>query len=106
MISKLEQANIAMKQSGLYDTWFGDADLELRGVTKEVNGALFEALLRATKYSDVECVELLRSGRTLCRRLIIVKLVVSCLYRFRGDWQHSCKWYWKPTVPRSREDSR
>ena len=42
--------------------WFDSCDQETLAVTGQANGHLFEQLLRASQYRDVQCVELLREG--------------------------------------------
>ena len=54
-----------MRNNGLVEEWFKDADPAVRKITAGVNGQLLEQLLRVLKYHDVACVELLRRGRPL-----------------------------------------
>eukprot|EP00973_Karenia_brevis_P067448 9381602-Karenia_brevis.AAC.1 len=54
-IVKLEEADKRMREWGFLGQWFGTADEQIRGVAGDVNGALFEALLKSTEYVDVDC---------------------------------------------------
>ncbi len=62
VISQLEKANELMRASGMCAKWFDSCDQETLAVTGQANGHLFEQLLRASQYRDVQCVELLREG--------------------------------------------
>ena len=62
MIAAIEEADMKSRRSGKCREWFGDADEHIRKVAGNANGYLFETLLRAAKYNDVRCVELLRTG--------------------------------------------
>ena len=62
MVSKLEEADRLMRRSGACNTWFDGADEHVKQVAGGANGALFEELLVATGYVDVDCVSLLRGG--------------------------------------------
>eukprot|EP00973_Karenia_brevis_P005272 721886-Karenia_brevis.AAC.1 len=60
VISRLEEADRRMRNSGLQREWFKGADEKITAVAGCVNGALLEALLQATDYADVGCCELFR----------------------------------------------
>jgi hypothetical protein len=62
MIAAIEEADKKSRHSGKCREWFGDSDEHIRKVAGSANGYLFETLLRAAEYNDVECVELLRTG--------------------------------------------
>ena len=62
MVAKLEEADRAMRETGHQQLWFKGADPSVVQVAGECNGFLFEQLLRASGYRDVECVNLLRDG--------------------------------------------
>ena len=62
MIESLEQADARMRSSGLCRQWFGAADEITMGVSGGCNGHLFEELLKASQYKDVECALLLKEG--------------------------------------------
>ena len=66
MITAIEEIDLKTRQSGLCNLWFGDADEHTRAVAGTANGYLFQTLLRASGYNDVECVNLLREGG-LCK---------------------------------------
>ena len=70
MIAAIEEADKKSRRSGKCREWFGDADEHIRKVAGSANGYLFETLLRAAEYNDVECVELLRTG----------ELQLACLF--------------------------
>ena len=62
MIAQIEQANNTMRKSHGCEEWFKGCDPLVRKVTKNVNGALFQQLLVATDYHDVDCVNMFRRG--------------------------------------------
>jgi hypothetical protein len=62
VISQLEKADELMRASGMCAQWFNGCDEETLAVTGQANGHLFEQLLQASRYRDVQCVELLREG--------------------------------------------
>ena len=62
MIGQLEEADRRMRASGLQRQWFAGADEAIFGVAGETNGALLEAILKATRYVDADCCNLLRHG--------------------------------------------
>ena len=62
MISQIEEAARCMRTTGLRDKWLAEADEHTRAVAGGVNAPLFERLLHASGYVDVECVRLFRSG--------------------------------------------
>ena len=62
MTCQLEEADRRMRASGLHRSWFQSSDDATVQVAGGCNGCLFEALLKATKYSDWECCDLLRHG--------------------------------------------
>ena len=62
MIAQLEQANNTQRKTQACENWFNGCDPLVRKVTKDVNGALFQQLLVATDYHDVDCVNLFRRG--------------------------------------------
>ena len=64
VISQLERADALMRASGMCTEWFAECDREMRAVVGASNGQLFEQLLKACKYKDAQCVELLRKGAT------------------------------------------
>ena len=61
-LTKLEEAGDRMRKSGLCRAWFGDADQCTLDVAGGCNGQLFEQLLTASGYHEVDCVNLLRGG--------------------------------------------
>ena len=61
-MSKLEEADRFMRQSGACSSWFDGAPHEVRAVAGSSNGRLLKALLKATDYEDVEAADLLRVG--------------------------------------------
>ena len=88
VLTALEEARSVMHDTGAGREWFGAADskvscsasdlcltfhsfvLQLMGVSKNVGGKLFEALLRATNYVDCDCVNMFREGAPLtCFRM-------------------------------------
>ena len=62
ILAGILDANRLMRESGECERWLEGADAELKTVVKNVNGPLLQALLEASGYEDVECVELLRVG--------------------------------------------
>ena len=62
MLSRIEEAGEAMRASGMCDAWFGDADSTLKKVAGSVNGPLMKALLEASGYESMECLDALRRG--------------------------------------------
>ena len=79
MISKIEEADELMRSSGLCAAWFAVADAELRGVSAEANGELFQQLAAATEFVDAGAVPLLREG-------------VPSLYRLPVSFIRCCSW--------------
>ena len=69
MISKLEEAGSKIIASGRNDSWFQGCDSTTRGVSKNVNGYLFQELLLASGYQDAECIEFFRSGAPMAGEL-------------------------------------
>ena len=70
MIAAIEEIDVKTRRSGVCQHWFGDADVHTRAVAGGANGYLFQTLLRASGYADVECVNLLREGgQTECIRM-------------------------------------
>ena len=59
---RLSEADRRMRQSGLCQRWLGEADASLIRVVREINGPLFEQLLRQSDYDDMACLDLLRHG--------------------------------------------
>ena len=66
VISKLEEADMRMRASGLQRGWFANSDKKVYAVAGHCNGVLLETLLRATNYSDWEACNLLRNGISFC----------------------------------------
>lgn len=62
MMVAIEDFDKRSRQSGACEAWFSSADLHTRKVAGKANGFLFETLLRASGYADVDCVNLLREG--------------------------------------------
>ena len=62
MIAAIEEIDVETRQFGLCQCWFGDADVHTRAVADGANGYLFQTLLRASGYADVNCANLLREG--------------------------------------------
>ena len=56
-------------ESGVVDDWFGNADIEIRRICKDVNGPLLELLLKISDHSDVKCADLFRYGAPLVGKL-------------------------------------
>ena len=61
-MTRLSEADRRMRQSGLCQRWLGEADAALTRVVREINGPLFEQLLRQSDYDDMACLDLLRHG--------------------------------------------
>ena len=81
MVAKLEEADRAMRETGHQQLWFKKADPSVVQVAGECNGFLFEQLLRASGYGDVECVNLLREGG----RFLFVCVWVLFFFVSRGS---------------------
>ena len=62
MIKQLRTAADEFKKCGACEQWLDDCDPKIKGVCKTINGQLLEALLTATGYKDIECVDMLRKG--------------------------------------------
>ena len=75
MILKLEEADRAMRQSGLCDEWFEGADWQTKAVAGAANGPLLSALLSASGYVDMTCAELLRKGAYMIHSALATCLV-------------------------------
>lgn len=86
MIDQIERAGDAMWNSGLRDQWFKDADANTRHITKHVNAALFESLLKESGYCDVECVELFRKGEWFRSSSAFASLVRCGSDRCSSGW--------------------
>ena len=71
MISKIEEADELMRSSGLCADWIAVADAEMRGVSAEANGELFQQLAAATEFVDAGAVPLLREGVPSLYRLLV-----------------------------------
>ena len=65
MISKLEEADRLMRQSGTCASWFHGAGHEIRSVAGKSNGRLLKTLLEASNYEDAEAADLLRVGASM-----------------------------------------
>ena len=76
ILAGILDANRLMRESGECARWLEGADEELKNVVKDVNGPLLQALLEASGYEDVSCVELLRVGWSLrsprCESLLLL----------------------------------
>ena len=64
MMRSLEEADARLRDSGISAEWFRRCDDTTLAVSGQCNGHLFEQLLRASGYVDVDCVNLLREGRS------------------------------------------
>lgn len=62
VICGLEKASAAIKEAGLNDEWFKNADPNVREISKSVNGYLFAFLLTVTGYRDPGAANLFREG--------------------------------------------
>lgn len=62
MIAQLKRANDTQRKTQACENWFKGCDPLIRKATKNVNGALFQQLLIATDYHDVDCVNMFRRG--------------------------------------------
>ena len=92
MVSKIEEANAALRESGLSDAWFGDADATTLAVSGVCNGHLMEQLLRASAYEDMDCVNLLREGGC-CRSRSPPFVLVFARIRCDGLWRLAAQWH-------------
>ena len=75
MILKLDEADRAMRQSGLCDEWFEGADWQTKAVAGAANGPLLSALLSASGYVDMTCAELLRKGAYMIQFTFVACMV-------------------------------
>ena len=62
MVRQIELASLSMREGGVCDEWFDDADAITKSVAGDCNGHLFEQLLKKSNYLDTACAELLRRG--------------------------------------------
>ena len=87
MITKLEEADAAMRASGACADWFSGVDEQVWAVAGNCNGRLMEILLRESQHVDPECVFLLRDGvrRRALSRGILARL--SFVSRRAHGWQ-------------------
>ena len=69
MVKQLEQANQTQKKTHASEDWFKGCDPLVRKAAQNVKGALFQQLLVATDYHDVDCVNLFRRGAKMTGKL-------------------------------------
>ena len=62
MTTSIERAGKRMRDSGLVDQWFEGRDRKLRKITENINGPLFEELMKETTYENGAFVEHFRRG--------------------------------------------
>ena len=62
LVEQIQEADRRQRAAGAVEEWFASADQEIRQVSGNANGYLFEHLLRQLDYHDVACVDLLREG--------------------------------------------
>jgi len=63
MISKIEEAGVEIRESGVLTEWFKGCDEKVKKVTKLVNGVLLSELLQQGEHADLECAEIFREGK-------------------------------------------
>ena len=82
IIARLEEADRLMRDNGSCDEWFHQCGDSLLPVVRGANGRLFELLLEATGYRDVDAAHLLRDGLSFSF-FVPRGSVVSCVFRCR-----------------------
>ena len=63
MISKIEEAGVEIRESGVLTEWFKGCDEKAKKVTELVNGVLLSELLQKGGHTDLECAENFREGK-------------------------------------------
>ena len=87
MIKTLEQANNEQRKAQGCENWFNGCDPLVRKVTEDVNGALFQQLLDATDYHDIDCVNLFRRGAKMVGPLHRSGVGGPMQKNAMGEWQ-------------------
>ena len=62
LVAQIQEADRRQRAAGAVEEWYASADKEIRQVSGDAKGYLFEHLLRQLEYHDVACVDLLREG--------------------------------------------
>jgi hypothetical protein len=93
MMSKLEEANAAMWESGKRAEWFQRCDGITKGVSAGVNGYLLQELLCASGHCDPAAADLFRNGKCLhaCFTYGCNAMVVSQVPTCWVNW-HAVEW--------------
>ena len=69
MLRAIELDAVRFINEGITASWLATADEQIKVISQEVNGPLFEMLLCAVDHKDTQCPELFRSGAPLLGRL-------------------------------------
>ena len=99
MVSQIELAAEALRESGKCAEWFHGCDDITKAVSKTVNGFLFQELLAASGHADAKVADLFRTGPSFMHVRAMAKLCPSINHRqVQKWWVSSIAVEWAPQL--------